>query len=59
MQIMRCSEGYLDGSPLCSVCDEGYGRTLGRCSKCTMDGWGYLSISVVVVIVWFPLEKVR
>ena len=54
---MRCANGYQDGSPLCSMCDAdaGYARTLGQCKKCDWSSGSYLILTVLVVLVWFPV----
>ena len=53
----RCGLGYLDGSPLCSLCDTqlGYAKTLGECKSCEMPSVMYGLISLLVIFVWFPV----
>jgi hypothetical protein len=52
---MRCNQGYLAHSPLCSLCEgPTYVNTLQECKSCDWPGVLYLVITVTVVLTWFP-----
>ena len=53
----RCGAGYSANSPLCSICsaDEDYAVTLGVCKKCDWGSNTYLLLSVLVIVLWFPI----
>jgi hypothetical protein len=53
----RCANGYVDGSPLCALCDtpKGYALRQSECTHCHWDGVAYLSLSIGVVMLWFPV----
>ena len=53
----RCNEGYLQESPLCSLCDtdNGYALSLGECSKCEMPEIAYPLIAIALVVGWFAI----
>jgi hypothetical protein len=55
--VTRCAEGYLDNSPLCSLCNTtgGWISSLEECVHCDWDDWAYFAISVLVVLTWFPI----
>jgi hypothetical protein len=55
-QASRCNDGYLSGSPLCSLCDsnDGYVISLEECKSCDWPRVLYLIVAMVVVLTWFP-----
>eukprot|EP01060_Flectonema_neradi_P037644 TRINITY_DN763_c0_g1_i3.p1 TRINITY_DN763_c0_g1~~TRINITY_DN763_c0_g1_i3.p1 ORF type:complete len:2503 (+),score=411.34 TRINITY_DN763_c0_g1_i3:95-7603(+) len=55
---VRCNEGAVPGSPLCSICEEGYGRSLdSKCQKCP-DNIAIFIIMVVGAIVGLTVYSV-
>ena len=53
----QCNVGYVDNSPLCSLCDtdNGYALNLGQCNKCAMPEWAYPLIALCLVVGWFAV----
>ena len=55
---MNCKEGYLQESPLCSLCDgeRGFARSRERCSHCNLSAGTYIVLVTLVVLLWFPVN---
>jgi hypothetical protein len=60
----RCAHGYLNleedsHSPLCSKCLQtaNYAARQGSCEVCGLSGAAYLVISLLVILLWFPITS--
>ena len=62
--LYSCADGHLNGSALCTSCDDQGTRrahfaltTASGCSSCKFPRWSYLLLASGLVILWFPALK--